>query len=205
MRVRSARTATWASSVCCSASSVAGQQRVGLGAQEVGQVLAGRAGAGSIPACFNISHTVDAATFTPSTSSSPCRRRYPQLGFSRARRSTRTRTERTVGGRPGRFGRDRCAWRRAKRSRCQRRTVSGAPAAVFDGAPRAAPGAAGLQERPGTRVEPHPFATQLPFQHRELVAQRQDLHVLVAIAHRQQTQEGERVRHAKVGQSQQHG
>jgi len=89
------------------------------------QVLAARSGAGSIPASFNISHTVDAATFTPSTSSSPCRRRYPQLGFSRARRSTSTRMERTVGGRPGRFGLDRYAWRRARRSRCQRSTVSG--------------------------------------------------------------------------------
>jgi hypothetical protein len=33
--------------------------------------------------------------------------------YSRARRSTRARTERTVRGRPGRFGRDMCAWRRA--------------------------------------------------------------------------------------------
>ncbi|WP_406071117.1 transposase [Micromonospora sp. NBC_01638] len=37
------------------------------------------------------------------------------------------------------------------------------------------------------------------------MAQRQDLHVLVSIAHRQQTQHGERVRHTQVGQSQQHG
>jgi hypothetical protein len=39
------------------------------------QVLEARSGAGSIPASFKISQTVDAATFTPSTSSSPCRRR----------------------------------------------------------------------------------------------------------------------------------
>jgi hypothetical protein len=37
------------------------------------------------------------------------------------------------------------------------------------------------------------------------VAQREDLYILVPIAHRQETQEGERVRHAKVRQSQQHG
>jgi hypothetical protein len=61
------------------------------------------------------------------------------------------------------------------------------------------------QERPITRVEPHLLGAQLPFQHSELVAQRQDLHILVPIAHRQQTQEGERVRHTKVRQSQQHG
>jgi hypothetical protein len=35
-------------------------------------VLQARSGAGSIPACCKISQTVDAATFTPRTSSSPC-------------------------------------------------------------------------------------------------------------------------------------
>ena len=60
-----------------------------------------RSGAGSIPASCRISQTVEAATFTPSTSSSPCTRRYPHAGFSRTRRSTRTRIERTVRGRPG--------------------------------------------------------------------------------------------------------
>jgi hypothetical protein len=63
----------------------------------------------------------------------------------------------------------------------------------------------GCQKRPITGVEPHPLGAQLPLQHGELVAQCQDFHVLVPIAHRQQTQQGERVRHAKVGQSQQHG
>ena len=38
------------------------------------QVVDERSGAGSIPASFKISHTVDGATFTPSTSSSPCTR-----------------------------------------------------------------------------------------------------------------------------------
>jgi hypothetical protein len=37
------------------------------------------------------------------------------------------------------------------------------------------------------------------------MAQRNDLHVLVSIAHRQQAQHGERVRHTQVSQSQQHG
>jgi hypothetical protein len=46
-------------------------------------VLEARSGAGSIPASLRISHTVEAATFTPSTSSSPCSRRYPQLGCVR--------------------------------------------------------------------------------------------------------------------------
>jgi RNA polymerase sigma-70 factor (ECF subfamily) len=89
------------------------------------QVLEARSGAGSIPASFRISHTVDAATCTPRTSNSPWSRRYPQQGFSFARRTTRARTELTVRGRPGRFGRDWAAWRRATMSRCQRSTVSG--------------------------------------------------------------------------------
>lgn len=70
-------------------------------------------------------HTVEAATLAPRTRSSPWIRRYPQLGFSLARRRTRTRTDRMMRGRPGRFGRDILAWRRRSRSRCQRRMVSG--------------------------------------------------------------------------------
>jgi hypothetical protein len=45
--------------------------------------------------------------------------------ISLARRRTRTRIDRMVRGRPGRFGRDILAWRRRSRSRCQRRIVSG--------------------------------------------------------------------------------
>jgi hypothetical protein len=89
------------------------------------QVVAARSGAGSMPATRRISHTVDAATLIPRVSSSPCTRRYPQDGFSGTKRSTSTRIERTVGGRPRRQGREAAAWRRASRSRCQRKTVSG--------------------------------------------------------------------------------
>jgi hypothetical protein len=71
------------------------------------------------------SPAIRASCFTPSTSSSPCTRRYPHPGLSRTSRSTRARTERTVRGRPGRRGRDRQACRRASMSRCQRSTVSG--------------------------------------------------------------------------------
>lgn len=52
-------------------------------------------------------------------------RRYPQVEFSRASRSTSSPMERTVRGLPGRLGRQRAAWRRATRSRCRRSTVSG--------------------------------------------------------------------------------
>lgn len=75
------------------------------------QVVAARSGAGSIAASQRISQTVDGATFTPSASSSLCSRRYPQLPFSRAKRSTRARIDRRVRGRPRRRGRDRAACR----------------------------------------------------------------------------------------------
>jgi hypothetical protein len=52
-------------------------------------------------------------------------RRYPQLLFSLARRTARLRMERCVGGLPRRQGREIAAWRRATRSRCHRRMVSG--------------------------------------------------------------------------------
>jgi hypothetical protein len=70
------------------------------------QVVEVRSGAGSMPASLRISQTVDAATLTPRTSNSPWMRRYPQPLFSRAKRSTSTRTDRTVGGRPARLGRE---------------------------------------------------------------------------------------------------
>lgn len=52
-------------------------------------------------------------------------RRYPQVGFSRARRRTSRRIDRMVRGRPGVRGREILTCLRAIRSRCQRNTVSG--------------------------------------------------------------------------------
>ncbi len=66
------------------------------------QLDSSRRGAGSIPSRRRISQTVLAASETPSPTSSPWMRRYPQLGFSRASRSTRSRTSTGVPGRPGR-------------------------------------------------------------------------------------------------------
>ncbi|NEW77378.1 hypothetical protein [Streptomyces rhizosphaericus] len=40
--------------------------------------------------------------------------------------------------------------------------------------------------------------------HEKLMPQRQDLDVLIPVAHRQQAQKGERVGHGEVGQTQQH-
>jgi hypothetical protein len=84
-----------------------------------------RRGAGSIPAFFRISHTVDAATFTPRPASSPWILRYPHSGFSRASRRTRALMFRRVAGRPVLPRIDLTAQRRRTMSRCQRRIVSG--------------------------------------------------------------------------------
>jgi hypothetical protein len=62
----------------------------------------------------------------------------------------------------------------------------------------------GGQPRPVSPGEPDPIAVQLPFENNDLVPQREDLGVLIAIAHRQQPQQGEGVGHAEVRQSKQH-
>ena len=66
---------------------------------------------------------MDAARRWPSPASSPWMRRYPQVGFSAARRSASRRSSADVDGRPG----GRCGWVqcRAMRRRCQRNSVSG--------------------------------------------------------------------------------
>ncbi|MER6009867.1 hypothetical protein [Streptomyces bluensis] len=61
------------------------------------------------------------------------------------------------------------------------------------------------QERPVARGEPCSLLAELAFQHHELMAQGEDLDVLAVVAHRQQAQHRERVRHTQIGQSQQHG
>jgi hypothetical protein len=113
--------------------------------------------------------------------------------------------ERTVGGRPGRLVLDQAACRPLIRSRCQRSTGSGRTSNRIR---RSACGlkwcsSAASKARSGRANRTFPFA-QLAFQYRDLVAQDQDLGVLVLIAHRNKTHDRERVRHSQVGQSQQH-
>ena len=60
------------------------------------------------------------------------------------------------------------------------------------------------QPHPIHRLEPDPLPVELALQNRELMAQRQDLDVFVAVAARQQPQQRKRVRDAQVRQSQQH-
>jgi hypothetical protein len=76
--------------------------------------------------------------------------------------------------------------------------------------PQAAPDVAGQPVQQGG--EPGPVCwreadllpVQLPFEDRDLMAQRQDLGILVRVAHRQQPQQREGVGHAEVGQPKQH-
>jgi hypothetical protein len=60
------------------------------------------------------------------------------------------------------------------------------------------------QERPVARGEPCSLLAELAFQHHEVMAQSEDLDVLAVVAHRQQAQHREGVRHSEIRQSQ-HG
>ena len=164
-----------------------------------------RPGAGPVPASCRISQTVEAATFTPGTSSSPRTRRYPDPGFSRTSRNTRTRIERTVRGRPGCRGRDRRACRRAATWRCQRSTVSGRTtkcSRLSTSIGSRCSSAASNARSPG--VNRTLSGPSCRCRTEKLVAQREDLRVFVPAAHRQQPRR-EHVRHTKIGQPQQHG
>ncbi|KOX33454.1 hypothetical protein ADK67_06130 [Saccharothrix sp. NRRL B-16348] len=57
------------------------------------------------------------------------------------------------------------------------------------------------EEGPVGGREPWADVSELAFQDHDLVAQRQDLHVLVPVAQGQQAQHRERVGHAQIGQS----
>jgi hypothetical protein len=60
------------------------------------------------------------------------------------------------------------------------------------------------EQRPVSRSEPNPRATELPLQYSDLVAQGEDLEVFVSVALGEQAEQGEGVCQAEVGQSQQH-
>jgi hypothetical protein len=83
---------------------VAGKDRVRLRAQELGPRGSARRGAGSMPELVRIFQTVEAPIWKPSPVSSPWIRRYPQVGFSMARRMIRARMPAGTAGRPGRTG-----------------------------------------------------------------------------------------------------
>ncbi|WP_426513390.1 hypothetical protein ACPPVO_23920 [Dactylosporangium sp. McL0621] len=60
------------------------------------------------------------------------------------------------------------------------------------------------EENPVLGCELHPVSAELPLQDGDLMPQRQNLHVLVPVPHRQQPQRGERVRDSQISQAQQH-
>ena len=82
---------------------VAGQDRLACARRNCDQVGPTRRGAGSIPAALRIFHTVEALIWQPSPASSPCTRRYSQVGFSLAKCTIRARTPAGIAGRPGRL------------------------------------------------------------------------------------------------------
>src|SRR5918999_6489624 len=82
-----------------------------------------RLGLGPSPFVLSSLLTVVAPMRTPSFLSSPWIRTYPHLGFSRPRRSTRSRTSGSIGGRPGLL--ERSVHFRLTSSRCHRGRVCG--------------------------------------------------------------------------------
>ncbi|SEG89493.1 hypothetical protein SAMN05444920_106459 [Nonomuraea solani] len=88
------------------------------------QVGPSRRGAGSMPAAYRISHTVEAAIGWPRRANSPWILRCPPVGFSRAIRVISALTGGRVPGSPGRLLFVKVHLR-ATRLRCQRRIVAG--------------------------------------------------------------------------------
>ena len=60
------------------------------------------------------------------------------------------------------------------------------------------------EERAVFRSERHLLPTELSFKDGDLVAQNEDLHVLLAVAHRQKPHSSESVRDGQIGEAQQH-
>ena len=87
------------------------------------QLSRSRCGAGGRPAAARIARSEVAETAMPRPRNSPTIRWYPQVGFSRASRSTSSRVCCASGGRPGRV----CRYlqRRATSRACQRSSVRG--------------------------------------------------------------------------------
>jgi hypothetical protein len=104
---------------------IAGQDRLGLGAQELWPGRPGLSPGGIDAAGPEDLQTVDAATLTPRPTISPWILRYPHSGFSRASRRTSAWMFRRVAGRPVLPRMDLAAQRRRRMSRCQRTIVSG--------------------------------------------------------------------------------
>jgi hypothetical protein len=148
-----------------------------------------RSGAGSIPARERISYTVEAATLIPEDEQltvdaaiTPARILPCQVHHQQA--------DRANGARPARApaaGTCRVAARQQVPVPAQHRL---GPHQQLESAKHIPwePVQQGGQERPVARAEPRPDLAQVPLQHRDLVTQRQDLHLLVPVAQRKQPQ-----------------
>ena len=125
-----------------------------------------------------IRRTVASLMWCPSRHSSPCTLRYPQAGFSRASRPTRSRISWPVPGRPGRLG---YVHLRVIRRRCQASSVLG----VTSRWARQLPGQR-RQESPVGPVRPRPC--DLTPEHRDLMTERHELRVFGRLAAAEQQQ-----------------
>ncbi len=144
-------------------------------------------------------HTVLAPTLylAPRRHSSPWTRRYPQVGFSPASRSTSSRICAVTAGRPRRCG---LVQRRHTRSRCHRSSVAGCTSSPRQAGRAAA--ARARRARPGLPVKPRPG--HLAWQHRDLVAQDEQLGVLGRRTPRQQCELPQHMAEHEIEQSQGH-
>jgi hypothetical protein len=112
--------------------------------------------------------------------------------------------ERTVGGRPGRLG------RQARVTLIHQVAVPAQDGVRSHQQPQSAQHLAGQRREQGGEEGPvpgrelHPISAELPFQNGDLMPQSQNLCVLVPVPHRQQSQRGERVRDSQISQAQQH-
>ena len=184
---------------------VTGQQGLSLGAQEIGPGGETALGRRVDPGLVQDLPDDGSGDLHPEYQQLAMHPAIPHPGFSRTRRSTRTRIERTVRGRPGCRGRDRWARRRATASRCQRSTVSGRTTRCSR-----------LSTCLGSRCSSAASNARSPVVNRTLSGpscrcrseswwRSARISASVPVAHRQQPQQREHVRHTKVGQSQQHG
>jgi hypothetical protein len=132
-----------------------------------------RRGAGPRRCRRRIRRTDVADTLTPTLRHSPTIRIYPQRGFSRAIRSTRSTT---LGSKPH-WPRPVAGYvqRRPTSSRCQRSSVEGVTRKIRQRSPRQHPAQHG-QHQPVVRGVPR--SGDLPVQHHQLMLQQGDLDVL---------------------------
>lgn len=165
-----------------------------------------RSGPGGMPYSWRIFPTGQAATLMPGAAGSPWIRWCSHELSSRTGRDTGARIERTAGGRPRRFGAQGAAWLRVNRSRCRREIVSGRAGGgrgrgCFLGRWRSGP--AGITRSVSVHVG---LPTWRCGTDSGWCVRGEDLDVLVPVAHRRQTWQGEDegVGGGEVGRAQRH-